>query len=529
MRILPVLLLASLAFAGCFSNGDDDTAPRELVGVPGTLTAQAPQEVWVVSSVDGKRIHNALYLPEGDGPFPVFINFSPYWGDTAMSGGDNFAKYLVEAVLPHGYAVVLSAIRGTGHSEGCFQIAGDLEVQDAYDVIDHFARANWSTGAVAAGGKSYDSTTQNGLIAKNPHPALKGIFHVSGITDMYRYNYVNGVPYLFGTIFTPRYYATFAIDEYNSAAEDPNSENQESLLRIVDDAACPEAPKHVASGTGSAAHGMKDDYWIERDWNRFIAETTWDGSIFFVHGFQDWNVKPDHILPWLELLPARIEQQSLIWLHQDTENIGHVYPMRDDWNATMLAWLDATLRDADNGIFNGERYQLESTDGTWHGATSWPPAMQDVPITWSSGGVRGATLEVDVENLTADGPVRITGAPYIAATVSGATAETVLTAIAYHNGAWVGEGVLRAMYDDGLDAPVPPMPLQTFDWGLYPLDVTLVPGDTFELQLGGQPRYALTTQAERVAAYHEPFTLELPLALPAPLESQPIATSCFAC
>jgi X-Pro dipeptidyl-peptidase len=229
-------------------------------------------------------------------------------------------------------------------------------------MVDYFSKAEWSNGAIATGGKSYDSTTQNGMIAKMPHAALKAAFHVSGITDMYAYNYKNGVPYANGITFTPRYAQT-----YGSDGEHPQGEP----FGTLDAHGCQEMAEHVASGTGSAASGQKDAYWIERDWTRYIAESKWEGSIFFVHGFQDWNVKPDHILPWIDNLPQQIRVKG--WLHQDTVNGGHVYPMRADWNATFISWLDAELKGFHNEFWDGAAWQIEATDGIWRDMEAWPP------------------------------------------------------------------------------------------------------------------------------------------------------------
>src|ERR1051326_6905070 len=205
------LLMAGL-LAGCAASKAPSTAtqPPAQAGVlsPKQFAIKAPELVMLPSSVDGKHLENAIYRPDTPEKVPVYINFSPYWGDTTMKEGDAFSQYMIHEYVPRGYAVVLSSVRGTGHSEGCFQIGGDLELKDAYDVVDYFSKQPWSNGNLGAGAKSYDATTQNGMIAKFPHPALKTIFHVSGITDMYRYNGKDGVTYANGPEFTPRYYVT---------------------------------------------------------------------------------------------------------------------------------------------------------------------------------------------------------------------------------------------------------------------------------------------------------------------------------
>ncbi len=551
------LLLAGLmltaGLAGCL--GDDETGRTGDQADPaaGELSPKVHdilpvEERWIASSQDGKQIHNAVYRPDTDEPVPVFINFSPYWGDTAEEGGDGFAQYLIEEYVPRGYAVVLSAIRGTGHSEGCFQIAGDLELQDLHDTIDHFANVEWSNGNIVAGGKSYDSTPQNGMIAKVPHEALKGLFHVSGISDMYRYNYRGGVPYTHGPIFNTYYYGQ-TWHEYGlplplgggaGGESGLDDESPESLARVIDDAACAELPEMQAHGAGSGAAGAKTDYWIERDWNRYIGQSDWNGSIFFVHGLQDWNVKPDHILPWLENLPEQVQVKG--WLHQNTENLGHVYPMRADWNQTMLAWLDHTLKGKDVPVDWG--YEVEGTDGLWRHQDSFPAvprgqatphALSDPEVTTVNQTRTLLTFEVATAEGTA---LRYSGAPVLNVTATSTNEDPVITAILYDeapNGTrtWMNEGVLRGLYRDGLEQPepVPQGEPVTYQLELFPQDDVLEPGHRWILVLGKDPRYTVTSpdQLEGVM-YATEATLELPMApVDTVLAEQPDPVPCFAC
>lgn len=519
MRFMVALLV--LALSGCVSTPHNSTAPAPVELSPAQYAILDPVETWVTAS-DGKAIHNAVYLPdvpEGQ-TMGVFINFSPYWGDSAMTRGDGFAKYMIDEYVPRGFAVVLSAVRGTGHSEGCFQIAGDLELRDAYDVVDYFAKAPFSNGRVAAGGKSYDSTTQNGMIAKFPHPALTGIFHVSGITDMYRYNYVGGVPYQNGLTFTPRYFVQEGLDEYGlpGLGTGNTDEDPESLARIVDDAACPELPKHVASAEGSAVTGQKDAYWQERDWNRFLADSEWNGTVFFVHGLQDWNVKPDHILPWLETVQAN-GWPVLGWLHQDTFNTGHVYPMRSDWNATMLSWLDYTLNG--KATMDGKwGISSQGTDGVWRTAAHWPPALQ------ATGKVAG-NVPMDVS-----GPGRIAGVFHFTVNATVVDPDAVATVVVRDvAGRWVTEGVLRALYANGLDTPQPVAPGQqvSLRFDSYPVDFVIREGDTVSLTGQASPVHSVVSPVQLAGLANVVMTASFAMVSQEPDAVQPAPTSCWAC
>jgi predicted acyl esterase len=534
---LAVLLIASL-LGGCLDPKGSDEA-EEGRGLdplsPAQFGALTVEETWVASSVDGKRIHNAVYRPETDEAVPVFINFSPYWGDSAVTKGDAFGTYMVDEYVARGYAIVLSAVRGTGHSEGCFQIGGDLELQDTYDVVDFFSKQPWSNGKVAAGGKSYDSTTQNGMVAKVPHPALEGIFHVSGITDMYRYNYYGGVPYATGPIFNTYYYFQ-GTSEYGlpvpliggAGGGPPGEEGPDSLARVLDDVACTELPQMQLSGVGSGATGMKDEYWVERDWTRFIAESAWDGSIFFVHGFQDWNVKPDNMLPWLANLPPEVKARTLGWLHQwQNGGDGHVYPMRTDWNETMLRWMDHVLKGSDNGMDQMWGFELQSmgeeTDQVWTRVKDWPPTVDEITLEGSPA----------ANELLATQPYHLTGGAWAEVTALVAEPQAVLSVrLEKTDGTWVSEGVLRAMYRDGLDTPslvLPGEPL-TYRVDLFPFDLHLAEGKTLRLVTGEMPQYTLATPAELAAVTYQGFVLHLPTSDDSvQLDPQPVPMDCFTC
>jgi predicted acyl esterase len=535
-----IATLVTGALAGCLTadQGEDASSGRTVVGLEHLSQAiydiLPVENVRVASVALDQTLEAAVYRPDTDEPVPVWINFSPYWGDDADAEGDAFSRYMIHEYVPRGYAVVLSSVRGTGHSDGCFAIGGDAELQDMYNVVDHFARVEWSNGHVGAGGKSYDSTTQNGMIAKFPHPALKTIFHVSGITDMYRYNYREGAPYTSGTIFNTYYSFGQDLHEYalplpigggSPAGESEFDEDEESIARLLD-TACPEIVLSNVHGVASGVTGQKTDYWIERDWNRYVGDTAWNGSIFFVHGFADWNVKPDHILPWVDRLPDDIAVKG--WLHQWEESgTGHVYPMRQDWNLTMLRWLDHFLKGIDTGILAEPAWDLQSNDGIWRWADTWPPETGEV--------------EIDAQVLASavEGPLRFSGQLAVTLPVAVSGLDPVVTVTLWDEDAvgareWRNEAVLRLLYREGLDTPVPlgPGDVVTVRAEFYPQDDLLPLGHKWVLTTQDAPRYVLTLplQLESAAPDLAQATVHVPWApVDAVLPVQPTPMACFTC
>lgn len=562
-RLLLALAVLSLTsvLGGCFGKDRDDGVPAALPPVetlsPKVFGILPAEEVWVIAS-DELRLHNAVYRPDTDEPVPVFINFSPYWGDTAMERGDAFSRYMVEEYVPRGYAVVLSAVRGTGHSEGCFEIGSDRESEDVANVVAHFADQDWSSGSVAAGGKSYDSTSQNGMVAKFPHPALKGLFHVSGITDMYRYTMHDGVPYGRGVrtvSFTSSYYATQGLNEYTGGAGGSGTptDDPSSFGRLVGDA-CPEASDHFVDPMTSATAGQKTPYWVERDWTRSIRQSAWNGSIFFVHGLQDWNVQPDHIQPWMDEVLAKGDIEVLGWLHQWTRDgepggDGHVYPMRTDWNETMLRWLDAVLKGKDTGLDRLHGFESQGTDMLFRRSATWPPVLPGTfRLDASTAECNATCTVVDVDLLRAEGEaLRIAGSPVVTVTWTANSPDPVLTAILAKTNAtgrhWVGEATLRGAFRDSLEtrSDVGVGETYTSSLAFYPLDAILEPGARWTLTFGAPTQKGtsapLSSVLGEVPVYAGDVTYDVRGAtleasvLPASegLVAQPAEMDCFTC
>ncbi|MHB8633808.1 MAG: CocE/NonD family hydrolase [Thermoplasmatota archaeon] len=554
MRVAAALLLSAVALAACTG---PPTHPATTNPAPAPVyRILPPVDVPVASSGDGKLIDNALYLPAvpNGTPVPVYIIFSPYWGDSAMNEGRDsageFSHWFIHAFVPRGYAVVLSAIRGTGHSEGCFQLGGDQELKDSYDVVEHFGTQAWSNGNVGAGGKSYRATTQNGLIAKYPPPHLKTLFDVEGITDMYRYNGKDGVTYENGLAFNGYYYAGQSLDEYGLAPgvvgagqASPMDESPASLARLADKAGCTTLPAEQSSGAGTAASGMKDAYWQERDWIHFLPQSTWKGSILYEEGFQDWNVKPDNMDPFLQEAQANgIAVKG--WLHQWTEGAhgGHVYPMRADFNDTLVRWLDHYLKGVPNGIDSELGYDLEGTDGVWRHSATWPPAATHSTVAPMDGVLVAPRAQA----------VRIAGTPTATVTATGNTTDPVIRATLWvKNGTalkWANEAVRRVDLSDDLTQLVPYAPGSPIHRNVtfYPMDLVLQPGESLVVKLGispadvagdpvngnpgaqTPPNFVFTPAQAQVS--YQSVAVAIPLAaMNTTLSPQPIPMSCWQC
>lgn len=386
-----VLLLVAGAFAGCIAaEVPVDAASAEqafldarnvtsyLHGlsepIPGIdVLSSIVEHVPVPSAVDGLLLDTWIVRPDVAEQVPIVLSVTPYYGGgspvNAALGEHDLGK-LADVLVPRGYAVGISSVRGTGNSEGCFTQGGPDEARDTAAVIQALAEQPWSNGNVGLIGVSYPGTTPQDVWVDAP-PALKTIVPISGISDLYKYNFVNGVPIdVQGLGFNTYYWATVGLAPAGLSGG----------VQILDPASAPTAVAGEAcadqlevqeGGVSSTLDGNKDAYWQARD---FLAEyeampDVARASVFYVHGLQDWNVKPHMMEDWLPAL-----QESGVpfkaWLGQ----WGHAWPDRTDWwESVLVAWFDQFLKMQETGILDAPAVQVEDDDGMWRHESAWPP------------------------------------------------------------------------------------------------------------------------------------------------------------
>ncbi len=158
MRLLYLITLSTAALAG----------PSQPV--IRNLHVQIPMR-------DGASLAANIYLPGKPGHLPVILERTPYGKGTTIT--PNY-----QALLEHGYAVVVEDVRGRYESEGIFDPLRQ-EPADGDDTLNWIARQPWSNGKIGMTGGSYRGIVQwKAAITGNPH--LKAIFPVVSGYDDYR-------------------------------------------------------------------------------------------------------------------------------------------------------------------------------------------------------------------------------------------------------------------------------------------------------------------------------------------------------
>lgn len=151
------------------------------------LAAEKPKMIAnaMVAMRDGIHLATDIYLPEGDGPFPVLFERTPYGkrrsnradrsaADPTVRSKPEIARQFVAA----GYAYVLQDCRGRYASEGAFTKYLN-EGEDGEDALAWILAQSWCDGRVGTLGLSYGAHVQAALACGRPQ-GLGAMFLDSG-------------------------------------------------------------------------------------------------------------------------------------------------------------------------------------------------------------------------------------------------------------------------------------------------------------------------------------------------------------
>ncbi len=114
---------------------------------------------------DGKKLSTYIYLPLGQGPWPVLYE-QRYADITGASSRKTYA-----ALSLKGYVIAAQNFRGTHLSEGTYvgyRALGWGEQKDGYDTVAWLAKQPWSNGKIGTFGGSQAGYAQNFLAVTQP-------------------------------------------------------------------------------------------------------------------------------------------------------------------------------------------------------------------------------------------------------------------------------------------------------------------------------------------------------------------------
>lgn len=508
--------------------GDYSTkGPVAHVLVDGPLAIRTPDLVQLKAKADGADLQMAVIRPDTSEKVPVILLASPYFGGRVTPDAAVRTSYyprLAANFVPKGYAVAFAPVRGTADDGSCSDLMGKLERSDIDQEVTWLAEQPWSNGNVGMVGQSYDgSTPWEAAGSGNPH--VKTIVPISGVNDIYTLMYGGGVPEWRGPLVLNALYYEYGLDPTGGAP----APAVRSPQHRVEGVACPDAWQGLAVSVTAAASGERDPlgYWAERN-SRPLVEKNYRGSIFIVHGLQDWNVDPHEDFPWVNTLEANHTMKFLMgqWMHQspDSKSPGQ----RWDWAEILLHWFDRWLKE-DATVDLGPRVQVQDDEKQWRNEDAWPPrdandtrfflaangalgptpgASGSVPITTrgnpsfhlqdqiSDGTVvplvenaQCMTCEATFATSALEAPMRIAGIPHVRLNVTTTAPAGMISAWLYaQDGSAmkrVGWGSVDVRFPRGGEVAQPPAPGSrvALDIALEPLDSSIPAGAKLVLVL----------------------------------------------
>ena len=154
-----------------------------LVSLGAVINAQSTQQAPVrtnkldqmVAMRDGVKLATSIYLPQGQGPWPVVLVRTPYGKDLQATGNALWTN--------RDYALVVQDCRGTFKSEGEYRPFMTDHV-DGFDAIEWVAKQPWSNGKVGMYGASAMGIAANLASMMNP-PHLVATFVMVARASLY--------------------------------------------------------------------------------------------------------------------------------------------------------------------------------------------------------------------------------------------------------------------------------------------------------------------------------------------------------
>ncbi|HUR25846.1 MAG TPA: CocE/NonD family hydrolase [Candidatus Thermoplasmatota archaeon] len=416
LAVVAVLLLGA-GLAGCASK-PDGTEPGadgqaftpgvhpwpNAPGVDWPVGLAGPFQLASVTNVkipgfDGVRLDGWVLrpaVPEGV-KVPVVLWSAPYFGLNNQAGNDPAGwdnsgaseAVPVNLLVEQGYAVAIVNLRGSGNSQGCYELFGSKDWKDVAAMVEWLGAQDWSNGRVGMMGLSYHGTTP-WMAAVEAPPHLKTIITAGQVSQLYTFFHTpQGAHLTIGPAFTT---LLNALDTAPPLLADPQ-DIAEGFPPSAPSRVCPELVGVATEGYKTAYTDLRDEaFWEDR--NILAHYGSIQTSVFLTMGLLDYHGSGHHMqddFAWANLppgTPARMLEGQ--WEHM-FPNFGKNYVETGrDWNATFLPWLDFWLKGIGASAPGLGVVEYQDSDNGWHESTAWPPAESEPRALYLDGGSLGA-------------------------------------------------------------------------------------------------------------------------------------------
>jgi uncharacterized protein len=334
---------------------------------PAVQSAKPIEEM--VAMRDGVKLSTSIYLPEGQGPFPVVLIRTPYGKASQAIGNALWTG--------RGFALVTQDCRGKGKSEGEYRPFWD-DANDGYDSVEWVAKQSWSNGKVGMYGASAMGITSNLAAMMNP-PHLVATFVMVARSSIYTQSaFMGGV--------------------FRKELNEIWLKRQNAIDTLKE----------------TFRHGVYDHFYDAAEmplhWHKVHAPSYNYGGWYDI--FAQGNV--DNFVGQQATGAALAAgNQKLImgpWGHGQIEEIK--YPANSVVNATeeAMRWFDYWLKGKDNGIMDeppiryyvmGDVTDPKAPGNEWRTAVAWPVPSKNTSYFLSAGGGLGEKLPAEQESVAA--------------------------------------------------------------------------------------------------------------------------------
>jgi hypothetical protein len=290
---------------------------------------------------DDTKLSTAIYLPEGQGPWPVVLIRTPYGKATQSAGNKRWTE--------RGYALVVQDCRGTGGSEGENR-PFMTDHLDGYDTVEWVAAQPWSNGKVGMYGGSAMGITSN-LAAMMDPPHLVATFVLVARSSIY-------------------HQSTFPGGVFRKELNEPWLKRQKAEWMID------EMFRH------NVYDGFFDLAEMSLHWPRVrVPSYNWGG---WYDIFSQGNIDNFAGLQTQGGGRAAGNQKLIMgaWAHGQLEEVKYPANAAVNPHEEAVRWFDYWLKGKDNGIMDeppiryyvmGDVMDPKAPGNEWRTAIAWPP------------------------------------------------------------------------------------------------------------------------------------------------------------
>ena len=361
------------------------------------------ENLWITLS-DGCRLAARAWLPVDaeQKPVPAVLEYLPYAKRHKTQTRDEHAHRYMAG---HGYACLRVDVRGTGESDGLITDEyTQQEIDDGVEVIDWLSRQPWCDGAVGMMGNSWGGYNSLQVAACRP-PALKAIV-ASGCSDD---RYADCMHYRGGCQLTEHHGWSATMLSFFSVPPDPTLLGDDAAAKWRD-MWLERLEAHEFTLPTWLRHQRRDALWSHG--SICDAAQSIDVPALIAGGWGDVYSTP--VPRILSQVPETSRAIIGPWLH------GYPYDAMPGpqigYLQECLRWWDHWLKGHETDVLDEPRFRIwvydsepprawyEQREGSWIGASTWPPETVEVRhLVLNRGSLDGAA-EIERE-LTISSPL----------------------------------------------------------------------------------------------------------------------------